>query len=265
MNLHNWENPTSAQRNELVFANRNQNYGAYEIRQSYERTLLKSFLLTCSFVIFLVILPRLYNYIFPAVTLPKLILTSVILDVKQFEDKKIIPMPQTLKPNEIIPKPSGTSNSFTIPIVIDSTENNVLAQELLSKGKIGNGDTIDSSEIVEIIPENSPGNGKSEIKMHSEEMPSFPGGEIAMLNFISKNLTYPEGAKESKISGIVYITFVVDVNGDLKNIETKRGIGGGCEQEAIRVLNKMPRWNPGKDNGRAVNVEFILPIKFTLK
>ena len=265
MNLHNWEDPTSVQRNELVFANRNQSYGAYEIRKSYERNLLIAFLLTCSFAIFLAVLPQLYNCIFPAVTIPKTILTSVILDIKHFEDKKTASQPETIKQNEIKPKLSMSSNTFTIPIVIDSTDNTILAQEFLSKGKIGKGETIDSIESVDLIPDNALGNGNSEIKMHSEEMPSFLGGEVAMMNFITNNLNYPEDAKESKISGIVYISFVVDINGNLQNIKTKRGIGGGCEQEAMRVLNKMPRWKPGKDNGRAVNVEFVLPIKFTIQ
>lgn len=96
-------------------------------------------------------------------------------------------------------------------------------------------------------------------------MPEFIGGETALFQYLSDHIRYPQMAKEAGISGKVYLTFVVDTNGAISNIEVLKGIGGGCDEEAVRVLRNMPRWNPGKNNGRPVRVHFNLPVSFTLK
>ena len=98
-----------------------------------------------------------------------------------------------------------------------------------------------------------------------EQMPVFPEGQQAMYKFISDNLQYPEIAKQNGISGQVILQFVVSSDGTIKNAKVMRGIGGGCNEEALRILNAMPKWNPGKHNGRAVPVMFTLPIKFVIQ
>jgi TonB family protein len=98
-----------------------------------------------------------------------------------------------------------------------------------------------------------------------EEVPSFPGGEQALKKFLSDNIQYPLLAKENGIQGTVYASFLVDKNGRIGNIKIIRGIGGGCDEEALRVLKKMPDWIPGKQNGKSVRVLFNLPIYFILK
>jgi hypothetical protein len=97
-----------------------------------------------------------------------------------------------------------------------------------------------------------------------EEMPSFPGGDNARLNFIFENLSYPSIAKEKKIQGIVYTTFIVEKDGTLSDIKIHKGIGGGCDEECIRIVKLMPKWIPGKHNGNVVRVLYYLPFKFTL-
>jgi TonB family protein len=97
-----------------------------------------------------------------------------------------------------------------------------------------------------------------------EQMPQFPGGNDAMMSYIRRELRYPETAKELGIQGKVICSFVVDRSGEIRNVEVLRGIGGGCDQEAVRVLRNMPAWTPGKQNGQAVNVKFNLPISFKL-
>lgn len=99
-----------------------------------------------------------------------------------------------------------------------------------------------------------------------DEMPSFPGGEIEMSKFLNSNLKYPESEKEAHITGKCFLTFIVEKDGHLNDIKLLRGITGGpgCDEEAIRVVKLMPAWNPGKQNGAAVRVQFNLPIKFTL-
>ncbi|MCR5821288.1 MAG: energy transducer TonB [Bacteroidales bacterium] len=97
-----------------------------------------------------------------------------------------------------------------------------------------------------------------------ENDPSFPGGMEAMYKFLAENIKYPQEAKDNNISGKVYVTFVVETDGRITNPRLLRDIGGGCGQEAIRVVKSMPRWNPGKNNGQPARVQFNLPVNFTL-
>jgi TonB family protein len=98
-----------------------------------------------------------------------------------------------------------------------------------------------------------------------EQMPEFSGGKNAMFKFISKNIKYPEEAIKQEISGRVFVTFVVEADGEITNIELLRGIGGGCDEEAMRVISIMPKWKSGYQRGVSVRVRFNLPIKFVLK
>ncbi|MDD2322952.1 MAG: energy transducer TonB, partial [Bacteroidales bacterium] len=106
---------------------------------------------------------------------------------------------------------------------------------------------------------------EEEIFLVVENQPEFPGGEAARLKYLSENIEYPQMAKESGIQGIVFVTFVVEPNGSISNVAILRGIGGGCDEEAVRVVQNMPSWKPGKQRGRPVRVRFNMPIKFTLQ
>jgi len=97
-----------------------------------------------------------------------------------------------------------------------------------------------------------------------EEMPSFPGGDEARVRFLSQNIKYPQMAKESGIQGTVFVTFVVEPDGNVTNVRVLRGIGGGCDEEAMRVVRMMPKWKPGQQRGKSVRVQFNMPIRFTL-
>lgn len=97
-----------------------------------------------------------------------------------------------------------------------------------------------------------------------EEAPSYPGGDEARIKFLQENIKYPQMARESGIAGTVYVTFVVERDGNVTDVKVMRGIGGGCDEEAIRVIKAMPKWNPGKQRGKPVRVQFNMPIKFTL-
>jgi len=93
-----------------------------------------------------------------------------------------------------------------------------------------------------------------------EEQPVLEG----MYEFLSKNIRYPDEAKELGIQGKVFVTFVVEADGSVSNVRVLRGIGGGCDEEAIRVVQSMPKWTPGKQRGNSVRVQFNIPVKFTL-
>ena len=97
-----------------------------------------------------------------------------------------------------------------------------------------------------------------------EVMPVYPGGEEARIKFIQENIKYPKEALKNNISGTVFITFIIEKDGKITNVKALRGIGGGCDEEAIRVISMMPNWKPGTQRGQAVRVQFNMPIKFNL-
>ncbi len=97
-----------------------------------------------------------------------------------------------------------------------------------------------------------------------EKEPEFQGGQNSLAKFISSNLRYPRRARRKKIQGKVFIGFIVEKNGSLTDFKTVKGIGGGCDQEAIRVLKSSPPWKPGYFNGKPVRTSYILPITFQL-
>ncbi|MCP4550924.1 MAG: M56 family metallopeptidase [Bacteroidetes bacterium] len=97
-----------------------------------------------------------------------------------------------------------------------------------------------------------------------ENQPEYPGGEDARIAFLGSNIKYPAAARKAGIQGVVYVTYVVEKDGSIKDARIVRGIGGGCDEEAVRVINAMPNWIPGTQRGKAVRVQFNLPIRFTL-
>jgi protein TonB len=104
-----------------------------------------------------------------------------------------------------------------------------------------------------------------QIFMVVESMPEFPGGEAALYKYLGENIKYPQMAKESGIQGRVFVTFVVERDGRVTDVRVLRGIGGGCDEEAVRVVESMPNWTPGKQRGKSVRVQYNLPVKFTLQ
>ena len=113
---------------------------------------------------------------------------------------------------------------------------------------------IEEEEIVE-----------AEIFKVVEEMPEFPGGAAKLMEYIQKNIKYPMMARESDIQGRVFVNFVVEPDGSISNVTVMRGIGGGCDEEAVRVVNSMPNWKPGKQRGSAVRCAYTVPIIFKLQ
>ena len=105
---------------------------------------------------------------------------------------------------------------------------------------------------------------EAEVFMVVEEAPVFPGGEEARIRFLQQNIRYPQLARESSIQGTVYVTFVVERNGAINDVRVLRGIGGGCDEEAVRVIRAMPKWMPGKQRGKPVRVQFNMAVKFIL-
>jgi TonB family protein len=104
----------------------------------------------------------------------------------------------------------------------------------------------------------------SEVFTYVEQMPEFKGGEGALMKFISTNIKYPINARNENIEGRVIVSFVVTFEGKVTDLKVLRDIGGGCGDEALRVLKLSPDWKPGKQNGRPVNTKMVVPINFHL-
>jgi TonB family protein len=98
-----------------------------------------------------------------------------------------------------------------------------------------------------------------------DEMPQYPGGDEAMMEYVAKNVVYPQEARDKEISGRVFVGFIVEKDGSVSNVKAVRGIGGGCDEEAVRVVSAMPKWKPGKQDGQPVRVSYTLPIFFKLQ
>ena len=106
---------------------------------------------------------------------------------------------------------------------------------------------------------------EEEIFFIVEYMPEFPGGEVALRTFIANNIEYPAIAQENGIQGRVYVTFVVTKDGSVANAKIARGVDPILDKEALRVVNSLPKWQPGKQRGQEVNVSYTVPINFALQ
>jgi protein TonB len=95
-----------------------------------------------------------------------------------------------------------------------------------------------------------------------DKMPEFPGGQVALVKFLSKNIKYPEKFKKEKINGRVFVSFVIDTMGKVTQAKIEKSLNALCDAEALRVINKMPDWIPGEKNGEKVAVQFGLPVNF---
>jgi len=124
----------------------------------------------------------------------------------------------------------------------------------------------DNTEMEEYVPIEEDDEEEEEAQIFTvvESMPGFPGGEAARIKYLNNNIKYPQMARESGIQGRVFVTFVVEKNGTVTDVRVLRGIGGGCDEEAIRVIKNMPNWQPGKQRGKPVRVQFNMPILFKL-
>ncbi len=135
---------------------------------------------------------------------------------------------------------------------------------------------VDVEEVVEVVEvevdetgdeevyEPEPEPEEPEIFTIVEQMPEYPGGQAALYKYIGKKLNYPAIARENGIEGLVVVQFVVNENGSLSDVKVLKDIGGGCGDEAARVIRGMPNWKPGMQRGKPVKVQFNCPVRFKL-
>lgn len=168
-------------------------------------------------------------------------------------EEEIIPMSQQQPP----PPPPPPAPTTVIEIVEDEKE---IEEELVIEDL-----EVDEDTEIEFIEEEVEEVSEEQIFTIVEQMPSFPGGDAELLQYLSKNTKYPAIAKDAGIQGTVYVTFVINKDGEVSDVKVLRSIGGGCDEEAIRVVENMPDWTPGKQRGKSVPVQYNLPIRFTLR
>lgn len=122
----------------------------------------------------------------------------------------------------------------------------------------------DETITVEPMRVDEPAHDANEVFTVVEEMPEFPGGQQALMKYVGSKIRYPEEAMENNIHGTVFVTFVVEQDGRITGVRTLRGIGHGCDEEAMRVVKSMPNWTPGKQGGKPIRVQYNLPVRFTM-
>jgi len=279
----NWDSCLSMKRNNIVFENRLQEYGAYQIRRDYFRTVLISFLGALFFAGAITIIPTLLYSYFKANFVKKVIPTTELIPVDPnliYQYKKETVKTETPSFKEKPVQSFSNNNVEKVPEVV----NKEIKSDDLNKKKniVDNGVIGDEKGDAKVLTYNHAGNGSgggndlgngkedfedSKPSLIADKMPEFAGGEEAMFNFIRKNINYPSFEKSELISGTVYITFVINKNGKVENAVITRGVKGGkgLELEALRVINKMPDWIPGQTNNKPVKVQFTFPIKFMLQ
>ena len=155
------------------------------------------------------------------------------------------PKPKLVQP-EIVPVPDDEEVEIDVDVIIDVqiTDNDLEAY------------------LTDLVP---PEEDAEEIMIFAETQPSFPGGIDAFYRYLGETVEYPKPAIRRGVSGKVFVEFVVDKDGSLSQLRVAKGIGAGCDEEALRVIRNSPRWNPGKQRGRAVRVRMVVPITFKLQ
>lgn len=259
-----WSNAINPERTELVFEGRNKAYGGYVLRKKYERSAAMALFIAVFSIIIAFSIPKIMSLL-EKINLSKdsKMTESVTLEEPPPIDKATPPPPPVIPP-----PPVQQTIKFTPPKVVKDeevvepppTQEEVKDVQVATVTQEGSKDVID-------VPDNpvvgDPDDGK--VFTVVEEMPTFPGGDEKLFEYIQKNIKYPAIARENGISGRVYLTFVVDKEGRIKDVRLLRGIGGGCDEEAMRVVRSMPDWKPGRQNGRSVQVQYNLPVNFTLR
>jgi len=260
---------------DIVFANRNRAYGAYQLRRAYPRYLIRALALG---ILLGVALPHILSAI-QAMT-PALAFNEVVIEIGPPPD--IAPTPPTPPPPLVPtpPPPPRSINRFVPPAVLKDDEaeekDRKSIDDLVKDDKdLGTKNVEVAEESAPVIDPNPEGLKVIEepVRPKEEETydifslnkpPTFPGGERELLKFLSENIKYPALARENNLQGNVALSFVIAKDGTVTDVQVLKDIGGGCGKEAIRVVSSMPKWSPGEASGYPVKVRYTLPVRFQL-
>ena len=269
------ENYLERDLDDILFEHRNRAYGAYALRKSYAGRMKKASFWGLVIFLFLISSPLIAVKMTPKRLLSDNAEVTLIAPPKQ-EIKKPPVVPPKLPPP---PMKKIAMAKFSMPIVTveEVKEPTPIMPPTDLSIQIGN-KNVEGEKTTAYIPPSvlkvslPPPPDKEDKKgiddspmLFVEQQPEFKDGLKAMYRFLSDNIKYPTVARENNIEGTVYVGFVVGRDGTIRDVVIKRGLGGGLNEEAVRVIQLMPKWNAGKQNGKAVSVAFTLPIKFKLE
>ena len=258
----------------LIFEVKNQAYGAYKMRAN--STTRHNLAMLAVLVIALIgfTIPTLVKLATPK---QKEVMTEVTTlsklaepEIKQEEMKRVEP---------VAPPPPALKSSikFTAPVIKKDEDvhedNEIKSQEELTSTKVaisiadvkGNDEANgkDIADLKQVVTQAEPEPEK--VFDMVEQMPTFPGGQQELMSYLGKNIKYPTIAQENGTQGRVIIQFVVERDGSITDVRVARGVDPYLDKEAVRVVKSMPKWIPGKQNGKAVRVKFTVPVMFRLQ
>ena len=265
---------------DLVFEGRNKEYGAYVLRKDTGKRNVKSMLLV--FAVIIAIMAAVAAKVAIENAFPKKVAMETDVELSKLAQKKEAKVekkaPVKVEEQKVVEKVKS-SVKFTTPVIKKDDEvkpeEELKSQEDLNKTKtaIGSFDVKGNDEAggevlkaKEVIAQPEPPK-EEETKVFDvvEVMPSFPGGQGALFEWLSKNIKYPVVAEENGVQGRVIVTFVVERNGSITDVQVVKSVDPSLDKEAVRVVKAMPHWIPGKQNGSAVRVKFTVPVTFRLQ
>ena len=265
---------------DLVFEGRNKEYGAYVLRKDTGKRNLKSMLIV--FAVIIAIMAAVAAKVAIENAFPKKVAMETDVELSKLAQKKEAKVekkaPVKVEEQKVVEKVKS-SVKFTPPVIKKDDEvkpeEELKSQEDLNKTNtaIGSFDVKGNDEAggevlkaKEVIAQPEPPK-EEETKVFDvvEVMPSFPGGQGARFEWLSKNIKYPVVAEENGVQGRVIVTFVVERNGSITDVQVVKSVDPSLDKEAVRVVKAMPHWIPGKQNGSAVRVKFTVPVTFRLQ
>ena len=265
---------------DLVFEGRNKEYGAYVLRKDTGKRNLKSMLIV--FAVIIAIMAAVAAKVAIENAFPKKVAMETDVELSKLAQKKEAKVekkaPVKVEEQKVVEKVKS-SVKFTPPVIKKDEEvkpeEELKSQEDLNKTNtaIGSFDVKGNDEAggevlkaKEVIAQPEPPK-EEETKVFDvvEVMPSFPGGQAALFEWLSKNIKYPVVAEENGVQGRVIVTFVVERNGSITDVQVVKSVDPSLDKEAVRVVKAMPHWIPGKQNGSAVRVKFTVPVTFRLQ
>lgn len=260
---------------DLVFKNRNQAYGAYQLRAQSASITSRALLIVVPSFMLMFAGPVLYRKLFPQQIEPAMTMTPVELRAISPEVSKPPQKKQELpkaEPEQEKIKTVKLPSSITVveQPLLDETPPSIKDLENAVVGQVTQAGEA-THETVTPVAGSGTGAGTVPAEDNTvydtggiELFPEFEGGMGAWAKFIQRNLRYPEMAMEREIEGKVFVSFVVEKDGTISNVNIVKGIGGGCDEEAIRVIRKSPRWRPGMQHNIPVRVRYNMPLSFML-
>jgi len=246
---------------DIVFDNRNKEYGAYQLRKKYNRVVLLALLIGIFIISTVVIVP--YIRASREARQKARDANEVIAVMANDLQKEEAPPPPPPPPPP--PSEQQTVVKYVAPVVVDSVKVEDQTKLLMTDEQVS---TTVNKEVVEVVEQKK--EEVEEVKEEQvfvvvEEMPEFPGGELALRKYIAKAIVYPTIAQENGIQGKVFVNFVVNKDGSVSNAKIARGVDPSVDQEALRVVSTLPKWKPGKQRGVPVRVSYTVPISFKLE